>query len=219
MGKVLDTFLASLASSRHDGYPYDHWILAGCLPVETCEAIRSLPFPPPAIEDTEGKRDSHNESRQFISPNERREFPVLEDLSAALQSPHCIAALERTCGAQLEDTFLRIEYTQDTGGFWLGPHTDVGPKKFTMMIYLSDGPGSETWGTDVLDREHEIVKTVSSPYNAGMIFVPSDHSWHGFHRRQINGIRRSLIINYVTTEWRNRHELAYPDQTVTANGA
>ncbi len=216
MNKVFDTFLESLANSDHFDHPYDHWILGNCLPQDACSDIRALPFPPPAIDDTEGKRDSHNESRQFITPSERRDFPVLEDLCATLQHPQCIKALQETCGAELEGTFLRIEYTQDTGGFWLGPHTDVGPKKFTMMIYLSDHPGSENWGTDVLDADHNIVKTVSSPFNAGMIFVPSSYSWHGFHRRHIDGIRRSLIINYVTTEWRNRHELAFPDQTVTA---
>ena len=39
-------------------------------------------------------------------------------------------------------------------------------------------------------------------------------TWHGFLPRQIDGVRRSLIVNYVTSEWRNRHELAYPDKPV-----
>ena len=30
----------------------------------------------------------------------------------------------------------------------------------------------------------------------------------------MNGIRRSLIVSYVTGEWRNRHELAWPDVPV-----
>jgi hypothetical protein len=219
MGKTLETFLHALNSSDHYQEPYAHWTMSNCLPTATCEAIRSLPFPAPEIADTEGKRDSHNESRQFFSPSERQDFPVVDDLASALQSPECISALQTKCGADLEDTFLRIEYTQDTGGFWLGPHTDVGPKKFTMMIYLSTDAGCEEWGTDILDSDHEIVRTVKSPYNAGMIFIPSNNTWHGFHRRLISGIRRSLIVNYVTTEWRNRHELAFPDKTVTASGA
>ncbi len=43
-----------------------------------------------------------------------------------------------------------------------------------------------------------------------MIFVPSDSTYHGFEPREIQGIRKSVIINYVTNEWRAREQLAYP---------
>jgi hypothetical protein len=49
-----------------------------------------------------------------------------------------------------------------------------------------------------------------------MIFVPSKHTWHGFERRPIEGVRRSIIVNYVTNEWRAREQLAYPQTPVTA---
>lgn len=39
-------------------------------------------------------------------------------------------------------------------------------------------------------------------------------TWHGFGKRPIGGIRRSIIVNYVKDEWRSRHELAYPDRPV-----
>jgi hypothetical protein len=35
-------------------------------------------------------------------------------------------------------------------------------------------------------------------------------TWHGFRPRDIRGVRRSLIVNYVVPEWRARHELAFP---------
>ncbi len=78
-----------------------------------------------------------------------------------------------------------------------------------MLIYLSEDPGSEAWGTDILDRDLKIVATTPYRRNAGLIFIPRD-TWHGFHKRPIQGVRRSLIVNYVKPEWRSRHELAFP---------
>jgi hypothetical protein len=34
-------------------------------------------------------------------------------------------------------------------------------------------------------------------------------AWHDFRPRPIRGPRKSLIINYVTSDWRDREELAY----------
>ena len=51
-------------------------------------------------------------------------------------------------------------------------------------------------------------------FNVGFSFVPGRDTWHGFDKRPIRGVRRSVIINYVKPEWRARHELAYPDQPV-----
>jgi hypothetical protein len=77
-------------------------------------------------------------------------------------------------------------------------------------------PGSEAWGTDILDGPDRFV--ASAPYvrNGGPIFIPGAGTWHGFRRRPIAGVRRSLIVNYVRPEWRSRHELSYPQQPVPA---
>ena len=101
-------------------------------------------------------------------------------------------------GAPIDDTFLRLEYAQDVDGFWLEPHTDLGVKKFTCLIYLSDGPGHDTLGTDIYwSRERHFGV---SPFKRGaaMVFVPGDDTWHGFEKRPIEGVRRSVILNYVT---------------------
>jgi hypothetical protein len=56
----------------------------------------------------------------------------------------------------------------------------------------------------------------TAPYrrNRGLIFIPAADTWHGFHRRPIDGVRRSLIVNYVRSEWRSRLELAYPQSPI-----
>ena len=50
--------------------------------------------------------------------------------------------------------------------------------------------------------------------NAAMVFVPSDNTYHGFEARQIDGVRKSLVINFVTNDWRAREQLAFPDMPV-----
>ena len=82
------------------------------------------------------------------------------------------------------------------------------------MIYLSDHPDAARWGTDILDNAGHVLRRASGAFNRGLIFVPGPDTWHGFSRRRIAGVRRSLIVNYVKPEWRSRHELAFPDQPV-----
>lgn len=207
-------FLQALKRAAAADAPFRHWLLKDMLPAETCTAIDALPFEPPAIDDTRGKRETHNSTRSFFSADRRGRFTVCRDLATALQTPDTVRSIERHCGIELEGSFLRIEYCLDTDGFWLEPHTDIGAKLFTMLIYLSEEPGSEAWGTDLLDADLNIVATAPYRRNAGLIFIPGTDTWHGFQRREIAGVRRSLIVNYVKPEWRSRHELAFPDQPI-----
>jgi hypothetical protein len=46
--------------------------------------------------------------------------------------------------------------------------------------------------------------------------VPGHDTWHGLERRAIHGVRKSVIMNYVTDEWRARDQLAYPSLPVRA---
>ena len=214
MNETATTFQHCLESSERRDWPYPHWLLDRPLPPTTCDQVVALPYRPARIDDTQGKRETHNELRCFFNPDNRQRFAVCEEIAAALQSREIVDLIERTCAVDLGGTYLRIEYCQDTDGFWLEPHTDIGVKKYTMLVYLSQGPGAEKWGTDVLDGEHNLVATAPCPYNSGLIFIPGDNTWHGFHKRPIDGVRRSLIINYVTDEWRARHELCDPDSPI-----
>ncbi len=121
------------------------------LPEDTCAAIDALPAVPPPVGDTLGKRETHNSTRLFFGVEQRAAYPVCDALASALQSDAVVRRLESLCGTVLAGSSLRIEYCLDTDGFWLEPHTDIGVKLYTMLVYLSDEPGSEAWGTDVLD--------------------------------------------------------------------
>ncbi len=211
---VASHVLACFNHSHREAHPFRHWLLQGVLPDSTCAAIDALPFAPPEIADTLGKRETNNSTRLFFGSDERVRFPVCAEIAAAVQSDAVARRVETLCGIALGGSYLRIEYCLDTDGFWLEPHTDIGAKLFTMLVYLSADDGSETWGTDLLAGDMSVAKTALYRRNCGLIFIPGADTWHGFHRRPIEGVRRSLIVNYVKDEWRSRHELAFPDRPV-----
>jgi len=210
-----EAYLTSLRRSVRSDMPYPHWLLEHCLPDEVLDAVTGLPFAPAHIEDTEGRRETHNDSRIHFGAQYRGSYGVMDTLACVFQSQAVVKPLEAATGARLGGTSLRIEYCQDTDGFWLEPHTDIGVKKFTMLIYLNREPVGADWGTDIYSDHDTHVARAPAGVNKGLIFVPSDKTWHGFEKRPMNGVRKSLIINYVGPEWRNRHELCFPDEAIS----
>lgn len=204
-------FLRALASAAHVREPYDYWLLDAALPEAVMDAVTRLPFAPPGGAVFDGRRESNNSTRVYFDAKNQQEFPVCRDIAMGFSDPLVIRALEKKTGARLADGFLRVEYCQDTDGFWLEPHLDISVKLFTMLIYLSDDPDLFDAGTDVYDAspEHKLVASVPYERGRGMIFIPSEKSWHGFSKRPIHGLRQSIIVNYVSADWKNKQELAY----------
>ena len=188
---VADTFLASLAQAEFGATPFRHWLLRDMLPPASCHGIDALAVQPPQVADTLGKRETHNSTRVFFGVEQRRHHAVCHTIASALQRPDVVQRLQHVCNVPLGGTSLRIEYCLDTDGFWLEPHTDIGAKLFTMLIYLSDEPGCEAWGTDLYDTDRRWVGTTPYRRNGGLIFIPAPDTWHGVERRAIHGVRRS----------------------------
>ena len=207
---LLDSFKASQANES----PYRHWFLSDCLPQETLQEVCALPFSAPDLDGLSGKREVHNATRRYFDAENRATYPVVENVSQAFQSDIVSRAIEDIFVTNLDGSYLRIEFAQDTDGFWLEPHTDLGVKLFTCLLYLSDGPGHSDLGTDIYDIDkHHVARSPFTP-NMEMVFIPSDATYHGFEPRSITGVRKSLIINYVTSEWRAREQLAFPEQPI-----
>lgn len=212
--EIAATFRSALARAAVVDHPFRHWLLHDALSKATMAAINGLPIAPPQIVETKGKRETNNATRSYFSIEQRARHPVCGEVAAAFQKQETVRALEHASGARLAGGFLRIEYCQDSDGFWLEPHTDIGAKLFTLLIYLSDGPGTADWGTDIYDGDRQWIGRAPFGAGRGLIFVPGRNTWHGFARRPIQGIRRSIIVNYVKDEWRARHELSFPDTPV-----
>ncbi|MBY0431104.1 MAG: 2OG-Fe(II) oxygenase [Rhodospirillales bacterium] len=211
---IAESFLRCLKSSQTSSAPYRHWLLRNALPAASASAIAGLPFPPPSGLVFNGKRETNNSTRLHFSPENQDRHAVMRDMAAAFQSPDVSTTIGEICGIDLTGTYLRIEYCQDTNGFWLEPHTDIGVKKYTMLVYLSKEPGCEDWGTDIYDQDRILVKTAPYEFNCGLVFIPGTNTWHGVAPRTIGGIRKSVIVNYVTDEWRARHELCFPQTPI-----
>ena len=212
--RVAAAFEAAVAKRQSFDRPYRHYLLDNVFPADVSEELAHLPFAPPVLNGVSGKRELHNDQRSYFDAEGVARFPVMRGVAEALQSIRITRLIHDVFAAPIDDTFLRLEYAQDIDGFWLEPHTDLGVKKFTCLIYLSEGPGHETLGTDIYESPERHFGVSPFKRGAAMIFVPGDDTWHGFEKRPIDGVRRSVILNYVTHEWRAREQLSFPEATV-----
>ncbi len=206
----------SLAAAEYSQAPYRHWLLPDLFDAATTEALSTLPFPAPELGGVSGARELHNDTRRYFDHDNIKTFPVCRSVAEAFQDSGTVGLFETATGASLEGCCLRIEYAQDVSGFWLKPHTDLGVKKLTLLCYLADPQGQDDLGTDIYQDAETWVKRSPFVRGMGLLFVPSDDTWHGFKPRPFEGVRKSVIINYVTSEWRAREQLAYPDAPVRA---
>ncbi len=211
---VVRSFIASLDGAKPVEEPYRIWTVKACFPADTVDDILGLPFEAASLDGISGKRELHNNTRNYFDVDNRKRFPVCEAVAQAFQSKRLTDHIETSCGTNLKDTYLRIEFAQDIDGFWLEPHTDLGVKVFTMLTYLSKDPSHQDLGTDIYDASKRHIGRSPFVPNSAMIFVPSGDTYHGFEKRPIKGVRTSLIINYVTDEWRAREQLAFPEAPI-----
>lgn len=206
--------LTALNSSPAENYPFRHWLINDLFDQEIVDQILELPFTCHKLDYERGSREEHNPTRQYFNPEAIEKYPASRRIAEAFRDMRVIAKFEEMGQISLKETLLRMEYCLDTEGFWLEPHTDIGVKKFTMLIYMSKEPDALGWGTDIYESKDKHACTVPFKTNSALMFIPSSDTWHGFERRIINGIRKTLIVNYVTQEWRNRHELTDPVKPV-----
>jgi hypothetical protein len=205
---------ASLEGARRGEAPYRHWTASNVFPAAVAAELRTLPFSPPDLHGVSGKRELHNDQRHYFNAANIARFAACRAVADAFQSRPVVEAIERVTGARLAGSYVRLEYAQDTDGFWLEPHTDLGVKRFTMLIYLADGEQQGDLGTDLYADPATWAKRSAFRDNSALVFVPGADTWHGLARRPIVGVRRSVIMNYVTEGWLARDQLAYPTTPV-----
>ncbi|MDE2487068.1 MAG: 2OG-Fe(II) oxygenase [Alphaproteobacteria bacterium] len=210
---VEETLLKSLAAAEQREAPYRNWRLSNVFPDATAKALAELPIHAVDLAGVSGKRELHNDQRSYFAGEVLDKFPAARSVAEALQSEQVTSAIMAATGARLGGCYLRVEYAVDVSGFWLEPHTDLGVKTFTMLYYLGQD-GQEDLGTDLYASHETWAERAPFDWNTAFIFVPSDNTWHGFEPRKIRTPRRSIIINYVTDEWRARDQLAFPSTPV-----
>ncbi len=207
---VADAFLACLKRARHETWPFDYWLLSEAIPDADLDEVTNLPIAAAKDAVFSGRRETNNAMRVYFTKENQARYPVVGRIVDGFQAPRVRAAIEAETGADLTDGHLRIEYCQDLPGFWLEPHTDISVKKFTMLVYLSDDPRLKMAGTDIHEGPPDFNYVGTAPYgrNLGVIFIPGKNTWHAAGHYPFEGLRKSLIINYVTSAWRDTWELA-----------
>jgi len=211
---VVDAIKSSIANRETFDAPYRHWILRDLAPGAVIDTLRGESFAAPELAGVSGKRELHNDQRHYFDTANAARSPAMAAMAAAYQSADLARFIGETTGADLDDTFLRIEYAIDVTGFWLQPHTDLGVKRLTILHYISDDPDQADCGTDIYHADKSHAKRTPFAENLALMFVPGDATYHGFESRPIAGVRKSLIVNYVTHEWRDREQLCFPDTPV-----
>jgi len=211
---IIGSMLASIESSKLTEKPYRHWFLTDCLDPAAAEEVLHLPFKAPELGGLSGKRELHNATRTYFDADNMAQFPVCKAFNDAFQSDELTKVIASHFGTDLNGSYLRVEYAQDIDGFWLEPHTDLGVKVFTMLLYMSTDPSHANLGTDIYDADKKHLGRSPFQSNAAMVFVPGNNTYHGFEPRKIEGVRKSVIINYVTNDWRAREQLAFPNTPI-----
>jgi hypothetical protein len=202
---------AAIRRSSRIAEPWLHWRMAHMFPADVLRVLAGLPLSPASSGGPSGRREYRNEQRVYFDRINMARFSATRRIAEAMQSPAVVRAIGESFGAPIEGTFLRVEYALDSDPFWLEPHTDIGVKKFTCFLYLD---GAAHLGTDLHSDAQTFARRVPFIPNTALVFVPGDHTWHGFAPRPIAGVRRSLIINFVGADWRAREQLSFPDRPV-----
>lgn len=185
---VQDLLAAGFAAAHREEVPYRHWTVAPVFPAGLTDRLRGLPFSPPDLNGLSGKRELHNDQRHYFDAANNARFNACAGVADAFQSPEVVALIERATGANLSGSYVRLEYAQDMDGFWLEPHTDLGVKRFTMLIYLAEGEDQSDLGTDVYADPETWAKRSPFVDNSALVFVPGSDTWHGLSRRPIPGV-------------------------------
>lgn len=210
-GKETSQFVRQ-SISQASGYtqPYAHWLLNDVLPEDVCQSLLEwMPDAKAISGDIQGRRENNNQNRVFVNPQKQQEDQRCAALAQAFEAQETRDLFAKLTGSNLSETWLRLELCLDKEGFWLEPHTDIGAKKLTFLVSLSLGEGAETWGTDIMNAQGDSLGRSPGKFNSAFLFIPGKDTWHGYQKRPMHGIRRTLIINYVDQNWRAKHELAF----------
>src|SRR5579863_4040419 len=123
---IVRQLAASFEGAHHVSIPFDYWLLSDILPERAITDILALPFAAAQKLTFDGRRESNNSWRIFFSPENQARYPICGVVAEAFNAALVVDALGLIVGRELSGGKLRIEYCQDTDGFWLEPHRHCG---------------------------------------------------------------------------------------------
>ena len=191
------------------GYPFKHWEISSCLDAKTLNEISysNIPDGDRAYDGTRAADHSgkglDGKLRLFLDLENCKYYPNLTKVINELQKKDIYTKIGNFLNKDLSNSFVRLEIIGDKKGFWLKPHKDIPEKLMTMMIWANPYQESENLGTDLYDKDFNLVKTIKYVHNNGYFFSSGEDTWHGLELKEIKKERRCIQINYVSfkTDW------------------
>ena len=199
----------NLNNTQECDIPFKHWEISNCLDDKSLNEI-CLANIPEGDRSYDGTRAADHSGqgvdgklRLFVSKENKDSFPYLTKIINDLQNKEFYNKISNIIEKDLSNSYVRLEIIADKKGFWLKPHKDIPEKLVTMMIWANPYKESEELGTDLYDKDFQIVKTVKYKHNSGYFFSSGNDTWHGLELKKIKKERRCIQINYVSfeTDW------------------
>ena len=165
------------------------------------------------LDGVSGKRELHNNTRKYFDAENSAKFPVCEAFCDAFQDKRVTDKIAGTSApsSTAPTCASSSRRTPTASGSSRTPTSASSCSRCCSTCRRTRAPAL---GTDIYDTDKKHVGRSPFEPNAAMVFVPSNITYHGFEARKIEGVRKSVIINYVTNEWRAREQLAFPDQPI-----
>ena len=194
--------------TQHEN-PFQHWEFNNCLDDQSLEEI-SYSKIPDGFRAYDGTRAADHTGegldgklRLFVTKENNKYFPNLTKVINKLQSKSFSEKISDLLNKDLSKSYVRLEIIGDKKGFWLKPHKDIEEKLMTMMVWTNPYNESENLGTDLYNKDFQIIKTVKYKHNHGYFFSSGQDTWHGLETKEIKQERRCIQINYVSfeTDW------------------
>ena len=189
--------------------PFQYWEITNCLDESSLGEITHTNIPD-GKRSYDGTRAADHSGmgidgklRLFITKENFFHFPNLTKVINKLQSKSLTKKISTYLNKDLSSSFVRLEIIGDKKGFWLKPHKDIPEKIMTMMIWSNPYNESKNLGTDLYDKDFNVVKTIEYKHNNGYFFSSGNDTWHGLELKRIEKERRCVQINYVSfeTDW------------------
>jgi hypothetical protein len=177
-----------------------HWVhVVSCWSDDTADKLLAY-FPEPVSVAHDGRRASANEFRTFAT---REKTPELAELFSNFDTTEAREFFTDLTSVDCSQGKLRVELCQDGPGFWLENHIDIPEKLITLQIYLDSG--NRDWGTHLFWNDGELI--VPFEHNSGWMTCCKSKTVHGIPEKVVDGIRKSVIINYVAGDWNDTDQL------------
>src|SRR4051794_27162809 len=99
--KIASSLIESLTAAVRHEQPYRNWRLQNLFPDAIARQLAELPFAPVALDGVSGRRELHNDARQYFAGEVLDLHPVARQVAESFQSRPVFEAFAKATGANL----------------------------------------------------------------------------------------------------------------------